>query len=94
MVKMSTEETLRKAAELLRLGTWGQGDGSFCMRAALSATRARYSAELEEVVGQVVGFVGGESSWPQALIADFNDSCCETVDDAIAALEIAADLAA
>jgi len=95
---VTAEQILRAAAERLRSHGWtkeayGSWDGPCCIVGAIAVASgvrpgplADYPSSLEaaKVVGEVVG----------TGIPHFNDHHCRSIHDAIAALEIAADLAA
>ena len=94
---MNEAEIYRKAAELLRRNGWAS--------ASWSQLNAAYGPRcigiaLREAGGPLPNYYSTESSYPalqellnDTCLAEFNDHHCETVDDALAALEIAADLA-
>jgi hypothetical protein len=86
----TAEQVLRGAADYLREHGWrrrqyGCDGGPRCMMGALWSAGGDFLA-IEEI-GVLMGVAGGR-------ITEFNDVHCKTKNDAIAALEIAADLAA
>lgn len=93
--EMMEAEMYRAAADLLRRDGWCRGrmrDGKLhCMAGALRKVGLRHKGVIfpattpaPEVLRRVIGMVH---------IAMFNDFHCKSSNDAIAALEIAADLA-
>ncbi len=87
---MTTSETLRAAAQYIREHGWrrqwyGRHGGPRCMLGALWSANpeSAYRDEWGRILMDVCG----------CRAADFNDKYCKSADDAIAALEIAADLA-
>lgn len=104
---MTSEQQLRQAAQVIRERGWRIGgtddtDGPCCMLMALSvAQSARCWTEvvvpdaLLDVVGISSAYeAAGIFQGPTSRVYSFNDDYCKDADDAIAALEIAADLAA
>lgn len=84
---MTEAEMYRKAADLLRRDGWCKGEyinsaGKRCM----------YGAMIDAGVNRV-GHPVLQALIDEWRVSRFNDHDCETIDDAIAALEIAADLA-
>jgi hypothetical protein len=91
----NAESILRKAAKELRERGWCKGTavngrGNVCMIGALRAAvwgtpmLSLHGGEFFKPLHEVTGC---------SSISTFNDNHCETIDDAIAAFEIAADLA-
>lgn len=91
---MNAERVLRDAARYIRVNGWCRGfmggeTGPRCMLGALYSVGVldlshEQSGRMDDALSEVINLP----------ITAFNDHHCKTVDDAIAALEIAADLAA
>jgi hypothetical protein len=92
-VAKTAEQVLRGAAQYIREHGWrrryyGTHGGPRCMLGALMSASAPDRFYGLRVAGTLMPVTGGSSP------AEFNDVHCKTANDAIAALEIAADLAA
>jgi hypothetical protein len=90
-VAKTAEQILRDAADYIRAHGWTRGQyedgdsGQVCMIGAMLSVGLHFGDPIPKEVYDVIG--GGE-------VFKFNDHHCKSVRDAIAALEIAADLAA
>jgi hypothetical protein len=93
-VAKTAEQVLRGAADYIREHGWlrgrqGQDGGPRCMVGAMwSIGLADMNIDEWFKLGALTKVIGGED------VLLFNDDHCKTANDAIAALEIAADLAA
>jgi class 3 adenylate cyclase len=94
---MNVAEQLRAAAQYIREHGWtrrgfGLHGGPRCMIGAIGSVLGIDPQRVSVPVPVVLYGVCGDCSDKQGLVA-FNDHDCKTKNDAIAALEIAADLA-
>lgn len=93
------EQVLRGAADVIRKRGWAQNQsqtptGRVCMGHAINLSeKLQGITDANSTRRAITRVVGKSNSFGYSSIACFNDYHCETKRDAIAALEIAADLA-